>query len=404
MRIVIAGAGPAGVSVAETLRQHGSRAEIVMLTDEPYPPYSPPAMVTYFETGDPVHFWQGQDFAGRLGLTYRPGTRVAGVEARAHCLRLESGELLAYDRLVIATGGRLYAPLEGADRPGVYNFKSLTAAEELLGRVRSGQAQTAVVVGAGFIGVEIGLLLADMGVAVTQLVRSRVMRSMLDSETSELVLGLMQERGINVVRGADADAVAFVGAERAVAVQMRSGAELAADLFVAATGLRPNIEFLAGSGIETGFGVLVDDHLRTNDPHVYAAGDVVETRGRISGVRGVHAILPNAVEQGRVVGLNLLGEDAVYEGADDMNSLKHLGLPIMAVGQMEGEELRASGKGTLRKLYLQDGRIVGFCLAGDVRSAGIYLSLMKRREDVSALRDQLLEPGFGMGYIASLAQ
>jgi nitrite reductase (NADH) large subunit len=185
---------------------------------------------------------------------------------------------------------------------------------------------------------------------------------------------------------------------------MRSGAELAADLFVAATGLRPNIEFLAGSGIETGFGVLVDDHLRTNDPHVYAAGDVAETRGRISGVRGVHAILPNAVEQGRVVALNLLGEDVVYEGADDMNSLKHLGLPIMAVGRMEGEELRAGGKGTLRKLYLQDGRIVGFCLAGDVRSAGIYLSLMKRREDVSALKDRLLEPGFGMGYIASLAQ
>ena len=105
------------------------------------------------------------------------------------------------------------------------------------------------------------------------------MRSMLDPETSEIVLDMMQERGIQVRRGKDADAVAFVGDTRAEAVRMRSGAELGADLMVAATGLRPNIEVLSGSGIETGWGVLVDDHLRTNFPDVYAAGDVAETKG-----------------------------------------------------------------------------------------------------------------------------
>lgn len=403
MRIVIVGAGPAGVTVAETLRQRGCRAEIVMLTDEPYPPYSPPAMVTYFATGEPVHFWRGQDWAGAMDLIYRPGTRVVGLEPAAHRLRLEGGEVLAYDRLVIASGGRLYAPLEGADKPGVYNFKSLSAAEELLGRVRSGQARTALVVGAGFIGVEIGLLLADLGLAVTQLVRSRVMRSTLDPETSELVLGLMQERGINVVRGAEADATAFTGEPRAEAVQMRSGARLAADLLVAATGLRPNIEFLAGSGLATGWGVLVDDRLRTNLPDVYAAGDVAEAKDRLTGERQVHSIFPNAVEQGRVVALNLLGEEVAYEGADDMNSLKHLGLPLMAAGRMEGEELRASRKGVLRKVYVHDGRIVGFRLAGDTSSAGIFLSLMRRGEDVTAFKHRLLEPGFGLGQLAGLA-
>ncbi|HOG48640.1 MAG TPA: FAD-dependent oxidoreductase [Anaerolineae bacterium] len=400
MRIVIVGAGPAGVTVAETLREHDSQAEIVMLTDEPYPPYSPPAMVTYFETGEPVHFWRGQDLAERLRLVYWRGTRVAGVEPAAHRVRLQGGEVLAYDRLVIASGGRLYAPLAGADKPGVYNFKSLSAAEELLARVRSGQATTALVVGAGFIGVEIGLLLADMGLAVTQLVRSRVMRSMLDSETSALVLAMMQERGIHVLRGDEADAVAFLGEPRAEAVELRSGARLAADLLVAATGLRPNIEFLAGSGIETTVGVIVDDHLRTSDPDIYAAGDVAETKDRFTGERQVHAIFPNAVEQGRVVGLNLLGRDVAYQGAGNMNSLKHLGLPVMAVGRMEGEELRAGHKGTLRKLYLQGGRIIGFRLVGDISCAGVYLSLMNRREDVRALRHRLLEPDFGVHMLA----
>jgi NAD(P)H-nitrite reductase large subunit len=229
------------------------------------------------------------------------------------------------------------------------------------------------------------------------------MRSMLDPETSEMVLEMIRARGIRVERGDDADALAFLGLQRAEAVKMRSGAELAADLLVAATGLRPNIEFLAGSGIDTGWGVLVDDHLRASVPDVYAAGDVAETFDRLTGERYVHAIFPNAVEQGRIVALNLLGHDVAYDGADNMNSLKHLGLPVMAVGQMEGQELRVRRNGALRKVYLQAGRVVGFRLVGDVSSAGILRSLMNRREDVSRFRDRLLEPGFGMGYVEDLA-
>jgi NAD(P)H-nitrite reductase large subunit len=403
MRIVIIGAGPAGVTVAETLRQYDGTSEIVMITDEPYPPYSPPAMVAYFETGEEAHWWRGKDFAQRMGLDYRPAKRVASVAPEENAIQFEGGSILGYDQLVIASGGRLYAPVEGSDKPGIYNFKSLTAAEELLGLVQAGQARTALIVGAGFVGVEIGLLLADLGLQVTQLVRSRVMRSMLDPETSELVLGMMQERGIQVVRGTGADAVAFLGDPRANTVQMRSGEVLGADLLVAATGLRPNIEFLAGSGIETGFGILVDDRLRTNFPNIYAAGDVAETRDRLTGERYVHAIFPNAVEQGRCVAYNLLGWDVAYEGADSMNSLKHLGLPIMAVGQMEGEELRVRHNGTLRKVYLREGRIVGFRLAGDVRAAGVFRSLMNRGQDVSPFKDRLLDPRFGMGSVEGVA-
>jgi len=404
MRVVIVGAGPAGVSVVETLRQTDREIEIVMVTDEPYPPYSPPAMVEYLSTGREVHFWRGQDFAERMGVDYRRGVRVVELMPEERAVRLGNGEALSYDRLVLATGGRLYAPLEGADKPGVYNFKSLSAAEELLARVKSGQAKSALIVGAGFIGVEIALLLADLGVRVTQMVRSRVMRTMLDPESSDMVMGMLRARGVRVELSADADAVAFLGEPRARVVRMRSGVEHEADLLVAATGLRPNVEFLRGSGIEAGWGVLVDDHQRTNVPGIYAAGDVAETVDRITGERYVHAILPNAVDQGRIVAYDLLGWDLAYEGADNMNSLKHLGLPIMAVGHMRGEELRQRQDGVLRKIYLENGRIVGFRLVGDVSSAGIYRSLMNRRADVSAFQHQLLVSGFGMGYLEQSAR
>lgn len=403
MKLLIIGAGPAGVTVAETLRQHNDQSSIVMLSSEPYPPYSPPAMLEYFQTGREIHFWKGKDFPERLGLDYRQDTRVVSLLPEQKTARLSDGETLSYDELVIATGGSLYTPIEGADKAGVYNFKSLTGAEELLGRIRKKQAQTALIVGAGFIGVEIALLLRNMGLDVTQMVRSRVMRRMLDPETSDLVLETLKERGIQVLRGDDADAVAFVGEPRADAVEVRSGDALSSDLLVAATGIKPNIGFLEASGVETNWGVLVDEKLRTNLSNVYAAGDVAETFDRFTDERYVHAIFPNAVEQAKIVAYNLMGKNVTYEGADNMNSLKHLGMPLIAVGQMEGEELRIQREGTLRKLYLQDDRIIGFCLAGDLSAAGIYRTLMNKRVNVVPFKHRLLNPGFGMGIIEGLA-
>jgi NADPH-dependent 2,4-dienoyl-CoA reductase/sulfur reductase-like enzyme len=196
----------------------------------------------------------------------------------------------------------------------------------LLARVRNEGARTALVIGAVFIGVEIALLLRHMGLEVAQLVRSRVMRRMLDLETSRMVLGVLKERGIRTRRGDGADAVAFVGDPRAQAVEMRSGDVVAADLLIATTGgLRPNVEFLEGSGIRTRWGVLVDDRLCTNYPDICAAGDVAETFDRFTGERYVHAIFPNAVNQARIAAYNLLGWDVAYEGSDSINSLKHLG-------------------------------------------------------------------------------
>jgi NAD(P)H-nitrite reductase large subunit len=403
MKAVIIGAGPAGATVAEVLRQNDSSTEIILISAEPFPPYSPPAMLEYFTTGKEVHFWKGKDFAEKMSIDYRPGTKVQAVLPDEHTISLVNGDKVSYDRLVLASGARLYAPLQGEDKAGIYNFKSLSAAEELLRKIRDRHARRALIVGAGFIGVEIGLLLADLGLEVTQLVRSRVMRSMLDTETSQVLLEIMQQRGISVLQGAEADAVAFTGETHAEGVQTRSGEILRADIIVAATGLKPNIDYLEGSNIETNFGVLVDEHLHTNYPDISAAGDVAETKNRITGERFVHANFPNAVTQGRIVAYNLLGWDIAYEGADVMNSPKHLGLFMVAVGQMEGEELRMKRRDILRKIYLQDNRIIGFRLVGDISGAGIYRTLMNRKINVASFKQRLLEPGFGMGYIEELA-
>jgi len=398
-RIVFIGAGPAGVSAVETLRLHDRHSSVIMLSTEPYPPYSPPAMVDHFITGSGAHLWRGTDWPIHMEVDYRPGVVAAAVRPESHQVQLGNGQAIEYDQLVIATGSRLHAPLEGVDLPGIYNFKSLSAAEALIGRVKSGQARTALIVGAGFIGMEIALLLCELGVKVVQIeMLDQVMPAMLDAHTAAFALQAMRQRGVDVRLNTKAQA--FVGNGDATGVQLESGEVLEADILIAATGVRPNLDFLAGSEIAHRWGVTVDDRLRTSIPDIYAAGDCIETSDRLTGDIYVHAILPNAIEQGKVVALNLLGYDTVYEGAERMNSLKHLGLPIIAVGLKQGDEvLRARVDGGWRTLYLQENRLLGFQLIGDIRAAGALRTLLNRHEDIRRIKDRMLEPTFGQGSL-----
>jgi nitrite reductase (NADH) large subunit len=400
MRVVIVGAGPGGLTAAETLREFDRNVEIVLLSREPFPPYAPPAMADYFLTGrHETLFWKGEDVCRRLELDYRENVRVTRVHPGQRQVVFADGATLGYDRLVIASGSSLYAPLPGRDLPGVYDFKSLTAAKTLVERGKRKKGGRAVIVGAGFIGVEIAILLRDLGLAVTVVeMADRVMPRMLDSETAEIALGVMREQGIDV--RLNTKATGFTGKRKATGVSLESGGMIRADVYVAATGVKPHVEFLDGSGIETDWGVLVDEHLRTNVPDVYAAGDVAETFDLFSGERYVHAIFPNAVAQAKVVALNLLGRETRYPGAESMNSLKHLGLPVMAVGAMRGEEeLRSRHGSALRKIFLSGGRIVGFRLAGDISAAGVYHALMLRRADIRPIGKRLLDPQFSVGAL-----
>lgn len=399
MKIVIIGAGPAGVSAAETLRAHDKHSEIVMLSAEPFPPYSPPAMVDHFLTGSNAHLWRDMDWPEQTGVDYRMGVEGTAVQPGTRTIQLKDGPPLSYDRLVLATGGSLYAPLEGADLPGIYNFKSLSAAEALVKKVKSGEASSAIVVGAGFIGMEIALLLRELGVTVTQIeMLDQVMAAMLDQETAGIACAMLQKKGVDV--RLNTRALAFVGDGQAKGVQLESGEVLQADLMVAATGIKPNLKLLEGSGIAHQWGITVDEHLRTNFEDIYAAGDAIESGDRLTGEAYVHPIFPNAIEQGRIVGLNLAGIEATYEGAERMNSLKHLGLAIMAAGLKSGDEvLKTRRNGHMRRIYLQENRIVGFQLIGDIKAAGILRALMNHGEVILPYKDRLLSPNFGQGML-----
>ncbi len=401
MKTVIIGTGPAGITTAETLRRYDADAELVLLTTESAPPYSPPAMADHFLTGRTAPlFWKGEDVAERLGATELRGVRVTGVVPSAHEVSLADGRTLGYDSLVLASGSRLHAPLPGVELAGIHDFKSLDAAQQLIAGVRSGDVRSVVIVGCGFIGVELALLLADLGVTVSVLGRRGwVMPRMLDPDTAAIAERAIRDRGVELRLGVAASA--FVGDGTVAGVELADGTVLTADAYVAATGVKPHVEYLDGSGIGMDWGVHVDDRLRTDAPDVYAAGDVAEAADRMTGERFVHAIFPNAVAQGEVVALNILGLDTAYAGAESMNSLKHLGIPIVSIGAMEGDDvLRWRDGQAMRTVWLVEGRIVGCRLAGEIAGAGVYRTLMLRGDDVRHYGKRLVEPSFGPGAVA----
>ena len=405
MRVLILGAGPAGLTAARTLRELApSRTidpAITMVSAEPFFPYSPPAMADHFLTGrEETLYWQGKDVCERLRVDYRPGTPVEAVFPKQRQVLLQDARYLDYDKLIIATGSRLYAPLDGHDLPGVYNFKSLAAAVELVDHVKHGEVKHALIVGAGFIGVEVAVLLQSLGCAVTIIEKQWLMPNILDEETAGLVRQDLERRGIVVHE--HTEALRFYGKKHAKGVKLAKGGKILADACIAATGIKPNVSFLEGSGLDIGWGIRVDDRMRTNLPDIWAAGDVAETFDRLNGERYVHAIWPNATAQGDVVARDMLGFSADYEGAERMNSMKHLGLPIMAVGESTGNDiLRRRDGDSLRKIFLDDGRIVGFRLVGDIRGAGTYRALMLKGTDVSRFGEDLLDPRFRISRCVS---
>jgi len=403
MRAVVIGTGPAGITAAETLRRLDPSGTVVALSAEPYAPYSPPAMADHYLTGrDSTLYWKGRDVALRLGINERREAQVAGIDADNREVVLADGQRVGYEGLVVASGSRLHVPIEGADLSGVLDFKSLRTADKLVDRVRSGEAKSALIVGNGFIGVELSLLLADLGVDVTVVGRRKwIMPRVLDPITSTVAEDALRHRGVTLRLGVQADA--FVGSPTVTGVRLADGTILSADLVVAATGVKPHVEFVNGSGIVTDWGIHVDDRLTTSVPGIVAAGDVAEAADWLTGERYVHAIFPNAVAQAPVAAANLLGGDLRYRGAENMNSLKHLGVPIVAMGTIDepDEVLRWQRGGSLRSVYLRDGRVVGAQLAGDIRAAGVYRSLMMKRADVSRYGPRLVEPGFGMADVVS---
>jgi len=316
------------------------------------------------------------------GLDLRLGTEVGAIDTAR---RTVNGE--EYDALVLATGSRaLLPPVEnlvtedGTPPEGVSVFRTLDDCRRILKDATG--AGTALVLGGGLLGLEAARGLAARGLRVTVVhAAGHLMERQLDPAAGAVLTGTLERLGITVV--VDALAVARTDG----GLRLEDGTELTADLLVVACGVRPETTLAARAGLDVNRGVVVDDHLRTSDPHIYAIGDCAEHRGTVYG------LVAPAWEQAAVVAAQLAGETAHYAGSRLVTRLKAAGIDLAAMGAMDGGEVVSytdPARGTYARLVIDDDRLAGAIMLGDNPTVGQVVQLFDRGTPVPPDRRALL--------------
>ncbi len=396
MRHLIIGSGPAGVVAAETLRKADPAAEITLLCGEGEPPYSRMA-IPYLLKGDidetGTFLRKDADHYARLRIQLVQA-RAQAVDTTARTVEL-GGRSLPYDRLLIATGSRpSQERIPGIGLPGVHSCWTLEDARTILAKAKPGTR--IVQMGAGFVGCIIMEGLLSRGVDLTILVRSGYMvRRMMNATASGLIQKWCEAKGVKILTHTQPMGITSEGG--ALQVALADGRILPADLYLSAVGVAPNLEFLAGSGLEMGQGIVVDANLQSSLPGVYAAGDVAEATDCLTGKRQLNAIQPNAVEQGRIAALNMAGRPAHFKGSFVFNVLTTLGLASSSFGEWQGvpggEATEVLDANRYRYLSLQfDGdRLVGANSVGFSDHIGALRGLIEGRVRLGTWKQRLMD-------------
>ncbi len=408
----IIGNGVAGTTAVESLRQADADGRITVISEEPYPFYSRP-LISYLLAGEVEEdrLWiRPDDFYERMNVEALLGTRVTNVEAGSRELHLSDGSTVAYDRLLLACGGRpIVPPLQGRELAGVFTFTTLDEARQLDSYLKEQEPRRAVVLGAGLIGLKTAEALIARGLEITLVeLADRVLSATLDERASDLIRAGLAEVGAEVLTGTTIGKVEGSGG-RVARVVLEDGSELPADLVVLAIGVRPAIGFLDGA-VECGRGVLVNEFLETSAEGVFAAGDVVEGYDITFEAPRVVATWMNAARQGRTAGQNMTGAREPFEGSLGMNAVEIAGVATISMGLTTPDpETRSRDLQVLeefdpreqsyRKVVLEGGRVVGGIFVGSIDRAGIFTGLIRSRTDVGAFRDRLLAPDFGLVWL-----
>jgi NADPH-dependent 2,4-dienoyl-CoA reductase/sulfur reductase-like enzyme len=397
MQHVILGAGPAGVIAAETIRKHSNNDKILIVGDEPEPPYSRMA-IPYLLMGNidesGTHLRHRADHFKNWRIDLKQG-RAKTVDAGKRSVTLEDGSVLAFDKLLIATGSSpANPPIAGIDSPGVHHCWTMADARAIM----KGAAKGARVLqmGAGFIGCIILEALAARGVKLTVVeMGDRMVPRMMGPAAGGMIKDWCEGKGVKVHTGAKVEAIEPKGG--ALSVKLSTGERIEVDMVISATGVKPNIDFLEKSQVKCLQGVLTDEHMQTSVPGIYAAGDCAEAFDKVSGKTIISAIQPNAADQALVAALNMTGHKAALRGVTQINVLDTLGLVSASFGDWEGRsggqhvELTDKTAGLHLSLQFEGDVLVGCNSVGWTDHVGVMRGLVEGQVKLGAWKDELLK-------------
>ncbi len=404
-QFVIIGNSASGIAAVEAIRSKDKTAKISIISNEEYPVYCR-CMISYYLAGEVKEeklFYRPKDFYQANNLELILNKKVSRVDPKKNRVICEDKTQLGYDTLFIATGSHPQFPsTPGVKKKGVFGLRTLKDAKEISSLIPL--TKSICVLGGGLIGLKAAYALRKRGLEVKVVVKSKqILSQMLDNQAAAFLQKRLEENGVELLLGQDVTEIIGEGGD-IQAVKLDSGKAFACSMVVVGKGVEPNIDLIKEAGINCNEGITVNNLLQTNIPNVYAGGDVCASS---------HALWPIAVEQGKLAGLNMTGDNLIYDGSLGMNSIEFFGMPVISLGAYktkEGdtvyEELKVCDvkENTYKKLVLKNNILVGVILAGKIKNSGVFLRLIREKVNLSSIKDRLLADDFGCPDILDLVK
>lgn len=393
MKVVIIGNGVAGIWTASILAGSPD-VKVEVLSEEGYLYYNKPHLLEYIAGRIELEnvFVYPEEWYAKKGIQMRLGEKVLALDPARKEVTLKGGKL-AYDKLLLSTGGEpILPPIKGVEKKGVFTLRSARDAISIREYARS--ARRAVVIGGGLLGLEVAGALCDLGLDITVVeFLKRLLPKQIDEQASQLLTSMIEKMGIRVMVGGEVDAM--LGGERLEQIALKDGTSLEGDLSVISVGIRPRVELAASASLRVGRGIVVDNRMQTSAPDIYACGDVAEIDGKIGG------IIPVALDQSKVAALNILGGSVTYHGTSHPLTLRVRGVKLASIGDVnatggdyEERKVVDINRGIYKKLVFNNDILVGAILLGDTSKLRTVQELISQRQDLSKIKDILLERDF----------
>ncbi|MCG2822991.1 MAG: FAD-dependent oxidoreductase [Desulfobulbaceae bacterium] len=386
---LIIGNGVAGTTAAEAIRKQDPAGSVTILSEEDIPFYYRIRLNEFIagEVSEDKLIAKKKAWYQEQRIELRLNTRIARLEAAAKQLTTGSGEKLSFDRLLLATGSHSFLPpIEGIDRQGVFALRHIKDARAIL--AQAGKSEEVILIGGGLLGLEAGNALRRLGKQVTVVeFFPRLLPRQLDSKGAKRLQKLMEKMGFAFRLSAMTKTITH-STGKVDGIVLEGGDTLPGQMVIVSAGVRANLELAQSGGLACDKGVTVNDRLETSANGIYAAGDVAEHRGVVSG------IWPAAMQQGRVAGANMAGGEAAYQGATMSNILKVAGIDVAAAGNIDAEgrhESQVVSSGSVyKKLVIENNQIIGCVMVGDTKNFNTITRYIKEKRDIGTLKNTLL--------------
>jgi phenylglyoxylate dehydrogenase epsilon subunit len=402
---LVVGSSHAALEAISAIRIQDAEGSLTLVTRDHHLPYSPtllPYVVCGHAPAERV-FLRDDQYFSEQHVAYRRGHALEKLDSQGHAAVLADGSAIRYQKLLLATGAEpAIPPIPGIDDVHYHVLRTLDDALRLKAAI--GDAKRVVVLGGGLVGMHAAENLVKAGAQVTVLEnRGQVLGGYFDEIAAGFIEKAFAENGARILTGCRV--VGLVREGDGARLMLENGDTMEADLLLVATGVKPQTDYLAGSGVEFDAGILVDDAMRTSQANVWAAGDCAQARDFFGQGTILNAILPDATEQGRIAGMDMAGDPAAkrYCGGVPLNTYRFFGRHAVSVGMTH---LPAGAKEYVRhdvaharylRAVLKDGRLLGIASINEFFDGGVMWQLIRRRIDLSRDLDRLIADPLNTG-------